>query len=82
MPSRHPAHTWFSTLSPTQRALVLSLATIDVGLRSWALVDVSRRSAAEVRGRKLAWVVGLSDVSSGGVLPAVYLLHGRRPRAF
>lgn len=69
---------WWTTLSPAQRALAGSVAALDLGMRTWALVDLSRRPAAGVRGSKAAWVAGLSVVSSGGILPAVYLLRGRR----
>jgi hypothetical protein len=69
---------WWTTLSPAQRALGGSVAAFDLGMRTWALVDLARRPAAEVRGSKTAWIAGLSVVSSGGILPAVYLLRGRR----
>jgi hypothetical protein len=72
---------WWTTLSPAQRALTGSFATLDLGLRVWSLVDLSRRPAAGVRGSKAAWVAGLCVVNSGGILPAVYLLRGRRPPA-
>ena len=65
-------------LSPARRAAVMSVAAVDLGLRTWALVDLRRRPAETVMGPKAAWAVGLSVVSSAGLLPLAYLLFGRR----
>ncbi len=70
---------WWTTLTPTQHTIVGSVAAVDLGLRSWALLDLARRPPEQVRGRKGVWAAGLSLVSSAGILPAVYLLRGRRP---
>jgi hypothetical protein len=56
----------------------MAVAAVDIGLRIWALVDLARRPATQVRGPKAAWAVGLSVVSSAGVLPLTYLTAGRR----
>jgi hypothetical protein len=63
---------------PAQRAALITVAAVDIGLRIWALADLARRPAAQVRGPKAAWAVGLSVVSSAGVLPLTYLTAGRR----
>lgn len=65
-------------LPPGQRTALTAVAAVDIGLRIWSLVDLARRPATEVRGPKAAWAVGLSVVSSAGVLPLVYLRAGRR----
>lgn len=66
-------------LSSAQRTAVVCVAAVDVGLRAWALVDLVKRPAADVKGPKAAWALGLSFVSSAGLLPSAYLLAGRRP---
>lgn len=37
-------------LSPVRRAAVMSVAAVDLGLRTWALVDRRRRPAENVKG--------------------------------
>ena len=59
-------------------AAVVSVAAVDLGLRTWALVDLRRRPAEDVKGPKAAWAAGLSVVSSAGLLPLTYLVFGRR----
>ena len=51
----------------------------DAVLRTYALVDVARRDPGELNGPKEAWVPALALVNSLGILPAAYLLWGRRP---
>ena len=48
----------------------MSVAAVDLGLRTWALVDLRRRPAENVNGPKAAWAAGLSVVSSAGLLAA------------
>jgi hypothetical protein len=64
--------------SPAARATSISVGAIDLGLRAWALFDLRKRRPDQVNGPKPAWAVGLSLVSSAGVLPLVYLIFGRR----
>ena len=75
MTGRHGA---WQRLSSGQRAAIVCVAAVDVGLRAWALVDLVKRPAADVKGPKAAWALGLCFVSSAGVLPSAYLLVGRR----
>jgi hypothetical protein len=65
-------------MSPPLRTLVISLGAVDVGLRVWALRDLTKRPSDEVAGPKAVWALGLVAVSSAGVLPLVYLVLGRR----
>ncbi|MGC3994838.1 MAG: DUF5652 family protein [Propionicimonas sp.] len=60
------------------RGAVIAVAVVDVGLRAWALVDLVKRPQAGVNGPRAAWAVALAVVNSAGVLPAAYLLWGRR----
>jgi hypothetical protein len=69
-------------MSPPLRALVISLGAVDVGLRVWALRDLTRRPSNEVAGPKAVWAVGLVSLSSAGMLPLAYILLGRRRHPF
>ena len=74
----NPARQRWDELAPSRKRLILALGVLDAGLRTWALVDLRKRTADEVNGPKAAWALALSVVSSAGVLPATYLLVGRR----
>lgn len=50
----------------------------DAGLRTYALLDLMKRDAADINGSKELWVIGLSIVNSMGILPLVYLKWGRK----
>jgi hypothetical protein len=68
----------WNDLSTSQRAVILTVATVDVGLRIWALADLAQRPPADVRGPKAGWALALSLVNSAGALPLAYLVVGRR----
>ena len=51
---------------------------VDAGLRAWALIDLKNRPVDEVNGPKAAWALALTVVNSAGLLPAAYLVLGRR----
>jgi hypothetical protein len=65
----------WSDLSPRQRALLLTLVSVELALTATALVDLARRPAAQVRGPKVAWAVGCFVQPVG---PIAYLAVGRR----
>ena len=65
-------------MPPARRGAVITVATVDIGLRIWALADLATRPAPQVRGPKALWAFGLTAVSSAGILPATYLIVGRR----
>ncbi|MFT3716994.1 MAG: DUF5652 family protein [Gordonia sp. (in: high G+C Gram-positive bacteria)] len=67
-------------LSDRQKALIAGGAALDAGLRLYAGRDLATRERDEVRGPKWLWGVGLAVVNSVGVLPAIYLLLGRRSK--
>ncbi|MBU8808797.1 hypothetical protein KL953_07805 [Mycolicibacterium goodii] len=68
----------WNDLSPTAKAAVIGVAAVDAGLRAWALRDLAGRNAGQVRGPKKLWSIALGLITSGGVLPAVYLVVGRK----
>ncbi|GAA4413932.1 hypothetical protein GCM10023168_37130 [Fodinibacter luteus] len=71
----------WNEMSPTTRAVVVTAGVVDAGLRAWALADLRNRPAEQVLGPKAVWGLALTVVSSAGVLPAAYLLLGRRRAA-
>jgi hypothetical protein len=69
----------WSDLSERSRRLILVGAVVEGALKIAALVDLVRRPAGEVRGRKWVWAVALVLVNSLGALPLGYFRFGRRP---
>ena len=53
-----PKKSW-SELSNGQKTAVLTLASIEISLTATALVDLIRRPADQVHGRKAVWAAGL-----------------------
>lgn len=51
---------------------------MDAGLRAWALRDLAGRDADQVNGPKWLWGSALGVLSTSGVLPAAYLVVGRK----
>ncbi|MCA0293996.1 MAG: DUF5652 family protein [Actinobacteria bacterium] len=72
-------HKRWDELSPLAKVAIVKLAVIDIGMRTWALVDVAHRRPDRIKGSKTGWVVALTLVNSAGVLPAAYLLLARKP---
>lgn len=73
-----PKKRW-KDLSPRARRLILLGATFEGLLKVVALVDLKRRPADQVNGSKKWWAAATVLVNSGGLVPVVYLLRGRRP---
>jgi hypothetical protein len=65
----------WSELSNGQKTAVLTLASIEISLTATALVDLIRRPADQVHGRKAVWAVGLLVQPVG---PIAYLWAHRR----
>ncbi len=61
-------------LTGTQKALILTAASVELALTATALVDLVRRPRAQVRGPKGLWVLGLVVQPVG---PIAYLAWGR-----
>jgi hypothetical protein len=69
----------WSDLSERNRRLLIAAAAVDVTLRIAALVDIKRRPASQIRGRKWAWATAVAVVNSAGILPISYFVFGRQP---
>jgi hypothetical protein len=69
----------WNDLTPGARRLIGLLGTFEAILKVVALVDLARRPAAEVRGRKWVWALSIILTNSVGAVPATYLVRGRRP---
>jgi hypothetical protein len=72
-----PPQRW-SDLSERNRKLIITAGIVDVTLRIAALIDIKRRPASQIRGRKGLWAAVVAVVNSAGVLPVSYFLFGRR----
>jgi len=72
-----PPPRW-SDLSERTRKLVIAAGVADVTLRVAALIDIKRRPASQIRGRKGLWAAVVAVVNSAGVVPISYFLFGRR----
>jgi hypothetical protein len=64
----------WSDLSPTQQRLVVALSVVEVVVTTVAVADLVRRPAAQVRGPKAVWAVGMLVQPVG---PLAYLALGR-----
>jgi len=65
-------------LSEGQRRLIVLGAAVEAVLKIAALVDLRRRPAAAVRGRKWIWGTVIALANSVGLVPIGYFLFGRR----
>jgi hypothetical protein len=68
----------WSELSPLARTAIVVAGVAELAVTTFALQDLLRRPAAQVRGPKQLWGVGLFVQPVGSPL---YLLVGRRPAA-
>jgi hypothetical protein len=69
-----PKKRW-SDLTNRQRVAIVAAASVEFVLTTVALVDLSRRPSAQVRGVKPLWVLGCFLQPLG---PLAYLAFGRR----
>jgi hypothetical protein len=60
------------------RRLILVGAVLEGSLKAAALVDLARRPATKVRGRKALWATAIVLVNSVGGAPIAYFALGRR----
>ena len=67
----------WADLTPTQRALILALASVELAFTATALVDLARRPARQICGPKPLWLLGCFVQPVG---PLAYLVLGRRTR--
>jgi hypothetical protein len=68
----------WSDLDERTRKLIISVAVVEGILKLAALIDIKRRPASQIRGRKWMWASVVTIVSSAGVIPISYFLFGRR----
>ena len=68
----------WSDLSKRTRVLLVTAAAADGALRVAALIDIRRRPASQIRGRKWMWAAAIALVSSAGVVPISYFVFGQR----
>ena len=68
----------WSELSPRTRRLIIGAAVAEGLLKLAALIDLKRRPANQVRGRRWVWATLVAVVSSFGLVPISYFLFGRR----
>ena len=69
----------WSDLSERTRRLLITAAAAEGLLRIAALIDIKRRPASQIRGRKWLWASVVAVVSSAGLIPISYFVFGRRP---
>ncbi|MDA2986915.1 MAG: PLDc N-terminal domain-containing protein [Candidatus Nanopelagicales bacterium] len=65
----------WADLSDAQKTAVLVAASVQLSLAATAWVDLARRPAAQVRGPKALWAVGIAVNFIG---PISYFVAGRR----
>jgi len=70
----------WSDLSERTRRWILLGAAVEGVLKIAALIDLKRRPAGEVRGRKWVWATVIMLANSAGVVPLGYFRFGRRNR--
>ncbi len=68
----------WSGMSEDKRRLLMVLGAIEGILKLAALVDLKRRPASQVRGKKWLWATAITVISSAGAVPISYFLFGRR----
>ena len=69
----------WSDLPPRTRKFLIIGATAEGALKIAALIDLKRRPASQVRGKKWLWATAVATISSAGLLPISYFLFARRP---
>ncbi len=65
----------WSDLPRTQQRMIIAGAAVEIALTAFALTDLARRPASQVRGPKPLWVATCFVQPVG---PIAYLLLGRR----
>jgi hypothetical protein len=68
----------WSDLSERDRRLIVVGAVFEGVLKIAALIDLKRRPAGEIRGRKWIWATVVTLANSVGAVPLAYFVFGRR----
>ena len=72
-----PTRRW-RDLSAGARRLIVVGGMVEGALKVAALADLARRPSSEIRGAKARWATAIILVNSGGIVPIVYFVRGRR----
>lgn len=67
----------WNELDPRVRKAIVTVGAVEALLKIAALVDIKRRPASQIRGRKRTWALAMI-VNSAGLIPLSYFLFGRR----
>ncbi len=68
----------WSDLSERARRTILIGVVLESILKIAALVDLARRPASGIRGRKWAWATAVTVVNAFGAAPLAYFRLGRK----
>jgi hypothetical protein len=68
----------WSELDPRLRQAITLAGAVEAGLKIAALIDLAQRPRRQIRGSKAWWAAAIALVNSGGAVPILYLLRGRR----
>ena len=68
----------WSDLSERTRKMIIVAGVFEGSLKIAALVDMKRRPADQIRGKKWIWAPVVLLVNSFGLAPIAYFVFGRR----
>jgi hypothetical protein len=68
----------WNRMNARDRRLVVLGAVVDGILKIAALIDLRRRPAEGIRGRKWVWATVVTLANTVGIVPLAYFLFGRR----
>jgi hypothetical protein len=64
-------------LDPGVRKAIIGMGAAEAALKLAALVDIKRRPAEQIHGKKRNWALAML-VNSAGLIPLAYFVFGRR----
>jgi len=73
-----PGTRQWNDLSERSRRLLIAAAVAETCFKTAALIDIKRRPASQIRGRKWIWATVVTLVNSFGAAPLSYFAFGRR----
>jgi hypothetical protein len=65
-------------LDPRLRQAITLGGAFEAGLKVAALIDLAQQSSREIHGSRARWAAAIVLVNSGGLVPIMYFLRGRR----
>lgn len=65
-------------LDPRIRQAIVVGGAFEAGLKVAVLIDLAQRPSQDIRGSKSRWVAAVALINSGGLVPILYLVRGRR----